>query len=73
MEISQLNGNTLVDATFYEYVHTVGAVKQIFDRFRRNILNGRDWRRNKCHVDGRSNADTRSWRHRRGYESNGRI
>ena len=26
MEISQLNGNTLVDATFYEYVHTVGAV-----------------------------------------------
>ena len=26
MEISQLNGNTLVDATFYEYVNTVGAV-----------------------------------------------
>ena len=44
MEISQLNGNTLVDATFYEYVHTVGAVIFSFnDEFSPADLWGGSW------------------------------
>lgn len=44
MEISQLNGNTLVDATFYEYVHTVGAVIFSFnDSFSPSALWGGSW------------------------------
>ena len=46
MEISQLNGNTLVDATFYEYVHTVGAVIFSFnDSFSPSALWGGSWSR----------------------------
>ena len=46
MEISQLNGNTLVDATFYEYVHTVGAVIFSFnDSFSPSALWGGGWSR----------------------------
>ena len=46
MEISQLNGNTLVDATFYEYVHTVGAVIFTFnDSFSPSALWGGSWSR----------------------------
>ena len=46
MEISQLNGNTLVDPTFYEYVHTVGAVIFSFnDSFSPSALWGGSWSR----------------------------
>ena len=46
MKISQLNGNTLVDATFYEYVHTVGAVIFSFnDSFSPSALWGGGWSR----------------------------
>ena len=46
MEISQLNGNTLVDATFYEYVHTVGAVIFSFNNsFSPSALWGGSWSR----------------------------
>ena len=46
MEISQLNGNTLVDATFHEYINTVGAVIFSFDNsFSPSALWGGSWSR----------------------------
>ena len=46
MKISQLNGNTLVDATFHEYINTVGAVIFSFDNgFSPSALWGGSWSR----------------------------
>ena len=46
MEISQLDGNTLVDATFHEYINTVGAVIFSFDNsFSPSALWGGSWTR----------------------------
>ena len=46
MQISQLNGNTLVDATFHEYINTVGAVIFSFDdSFSPSALWGGSWTR----------------------------
>ncbi len=46
MQISQLNGNTLVDATFHEYINTVGAVIFSFDNgFSPSALWGGSWSR----------------------------